>query len=183
MCVISCVCVCMSVCYILCVRVLPCSGKKTTPCAGGDRGVPGSDRSRCRPVSEDCLVMIWDTVLVLAWPGGETPRNTGFSWPAASLRRDTHRGEERNYQIDIDRYIYIQKTYTVLYSTQLLSDTYSIILSVNSLCAVHFISPNSSTLFVHSSSSMSRWVHIYKFSRRCILISRVDCTWIHTYCT
>lgn len=57
-------------------------GKKTSPCAGGDRGVPGSDK-RWRPVSDDCLVMIWETVRV--FDCGDPPRNTGFSWPRASL--------------------------------------------------------------------------------------------------
>lgn len=33
------------------------AGKNTSPCPGGESGVPGSD-SRWRPVSEDCLVMI-----------------------------------------------------------------------------------------------------------------------------
>lgn len=37
--------------------VLPSAGKNTSPCAGGERGVPGSD-NRWRPVSDDCLVMI-----------------------------------------------------------------------------------------------------------------------------
>lgn len=54
------------------------AGKNTSPCPGGEKGVPGSD-SRWRPVSEDCLVMIWDTVRVFT--SGDPPRNTGFSWP------------------------------------------------------------------------------------------------------
>lgn len=57
-------------------------GKNTSPWIGGVKGVPGSDK-RWRPVSEDCLVMIWETVRVLIC--GDPPRNTGFSWPWASL--------------------------------------------------------------------------------------------------
>lgn len=71
---------CHDVC--VCVCALPSIGKNTSPCPGGERGVPGSD-NRWRPVSEACLVMIWETVLVLIC--GEPPRNTGFSWPRASL--------------------------------------------------------------------------------------------------
>lgn len=50
----------------------------------GVNGVPGSDR-RWRPVSDDCL-MIWDTVRGLGC--GDSPKNTGFSCPCASLERD-----------------------------------------------------------------------------------------------
>lgn len=67
--------------------VLPSAGKNTSPCAGGERGVPGSD-NRWRPVSDDCLVMIWETVRVFV--SGDPPRNTGFSWPRASLNTHTH---------------------------------------------------------------------------------------------
>lgn len=67
--------------------VLPSIGKNTSPCAGGESGVPGSD-NRWRPVSDDCLVMICDTVRVLVC--GDPPRNTGFSWPRASLHTYTH---------------------------------------------------------------------------------------------
>lgn len=76
--------------YTVCV--LPCTGKKTSPCGGGESGVPGSD-SRWRPDSEDCLVMIWDTVWVFTW--GEPPRNMGFSWPSASL--NTHKQETQTH--------------------------------------------------------------------------------------
>lgn len=69
-------------------RRLPSIGKKTSPCAGGESGVPGSD-NRWRPVSEDCLAMICDTVRVLVC--GDPPRNTGFSWPRASLHTQTHK--------------------------------------------------------------------------------------------
>lgn len=72
------------------VSVLPSAGKNTSPCAGGESGVPGAD-NRWRPVSEDCLVMIWETVRFLT--SGDPPRNTGFSWPWASLgtRTDTRK--------------------------------------------------------------------------------------------
>lgn len=67
--------------------LLPSTGKNTSPCAGGDRGVPGSD-NKWRPVSEDCLAIIWDTVRVLIC--GEPPRKTGFSWPWTSLHTRTN---------------------------------------------------------------------------------------------
>lgn len=76
----------ISPCALSPCRVLPSIGKNTSPCAGGERGVPSSD-NRWRPVSDDCLVMICDTVLVLVC--GDPPRNTGFSWPRASLHTQT----------------------------------------------------------------------------------------------
>lgn len=72
----------ISQCALSPCHVLPSIGKNTSPCAGGESGVPGSD-NRWRPVSDDCLVMICDTVRVLVC--GDPPRNTGFSWPRASL--------------------------------------------------------------------------------------------------
>lgn len=75
---------------IVCARALPSIGKNTSPWAGGERGVPGSD-NRWRPVSEDCLAMIWETVRVLIC--GDPPRNTGFSWPRASLNTHVHKKE------------------------------------------------------------------------------------------
>lgn len=76
-----------SQCALSPCHVLPSIGKNTSPCAGGESGVPGSD-NRWRPVSDDCLVMICDTVRVLVC--GDPPRNTGFSWPRASLHTLTH---------------------------------------------------------------------------------------------
>lgn len=67
--------------------LLPSAGKNTSPCAGGDIGVPGSD-NKWRPVSEDCLAMIWETVRVLIC--GEPPKKTGFSCPWASLDTQTN---------------------------------------------------------------------------------------------
>lgn len=66
--------------------VLPSIGKKTSPCAEGVMGVPGSDNRR-RPVPEDCLVIIWVTVFTR----GDSRRNTGFSWPWASLKTKQER--------------------------------------------------------------------------------------------
>lgn len=91
--------------------VLPSIGKNTSPWTGGERGVPGSD-NRWRPVSEDCLVIIWDTVRVLIC--GDPPRNTGFSWPRASLNTDAQTGpccskHEENYTFGLkEQYLYPQ---------------------------------------------------------------------------
>lgn len=74
----------------LCHCVVPCAGKNNSPWMFGESGVPGSDR-RWRPVSDDCL-MIWDTVRDLGC--GESPKNTGFSCPCASLERDRQRFNE-----------------------------------------------------------------------------------------